>query len=513
MKRSLTNSAISVLFFLIVSKFLGFFREICLAYSFGTSYVTDVYSACIALPSILFALYASGYAESYMVSYAQLESKDQQKRHFNNVTTILTVFGCLIATVCFWGSSWLSSLLAPGFEPVAAELLSHFIRLIVITLPPMVIMNILAAHIQANEHFSFVAFCNYIVINLLIIISILIAARTSVDFLIFGYVISHFTATIFLAIYAARERMIAYTPSFHILHPDFLTLSKMAIPMGASLLVNQLNGMADRIFASLLGEGVISAFNYANKVQLIFYALTTSVFISVCYPRINQFFAERNTEGGMYYIRKAILSTAFVSLPIMGGLFLFSRPLVVLLFERGMFTAESTAMTAECLEFYALGIPFYALREIFTRTLAASLAQKRILKNTVLSVVCNILLNLILLRPLGHIGLALATSITGVISCLLMLYDLRTLGLSVFDCSQLSDVWKIAVSSGLSLGLCGICYQLLTNALGGSSAIIASAVLAALVYAGLSIVLRIEIFVWIYQRLPARVQIIPWLNR
>lgn len=497
---------------LLLSKILGFLREICLAYQFGTSYIVDAYTACIALPSVLFGVYAYGFADAYIPSYMRVREGQARKDFFNNVLTFLLLISLLIVTLCWFFCEPLTTILAPGFDERSRVLLSQFIRIISVIFPILTANSLLSAQIQTGEDFLFLQFCEYIVVNVLVIVTILVSSVEAPYTLVVGYVLSYLVAVILLAWYAVRKKGVTYRPCLQLRNPYFTALCTMAIPLGASRLVNELNGVADRMFASLLGEGVTSALSYANKVQLLFYTLTTSIFITVCYPRINRRFAEGDREGGMYYIRKAVLVALYVSLPVMGGLFLFSTPLVSLLFERGMFSASSTTMTAGCLAFYALGIPFYALREIGSRALAANLAQRRILKNTIISVACNILLNLALLRPLGYIGLALATSVTGAVTCILILFDLRKLNLQVFKGELLRDLVKIAAASAVSLLLCGCCYRGLTGVLGEGLAIIPGVCAAGAAYLVLSVVLRIGIFVWVYQHLPAKLRVLPWLN-
>ena len=203
----------------------------------------------------------------------------------------------------------------------------------------------------------------------------------------------------------------------------------------------------------------------------------------------------------------------YLSLPVMGGLFLFSKPLVAFLLERGNFSADSTAMTAGCLAFYALGVPFYALRQIGTQALSAHMEQRKILKNTVISVSCNILLDFLLAYSLGYIGLAAATSLAGLIASILVLFDLRKLEMRVLDRTQMPQFLKIMTASLISLLLCWCCYHILLNILGNSLSLMIAGCTAIVSYICLSVMLRIEIFIWLYVRLPARFQIFSMLNQ
>ena len=117
------------------------------------------------------------------------------------------------------------------------------------------------------------------------------------------------------------------------------------------------------------------------------------------------------------------------------------------------------------------------------------------------------------LRPLGHIGLALATSLTGLLVSVLALLDLRKMGLHMFQQKQLPDFLKIVASSAGSLLGCVLCYELLLPSGGNTLALIAAACVAVALYGFLSIVLKIRIFMWIYHRIPKQLQVFSFLSR
>lgn len=510
---NLTKSATGVLVIMLLSKGLGFLREILLAYQFGTSYIVDVYASSIGLTSVLFTMFSSGFSNSYVTVYARVKGEQAQKSFFNQAVTVLTIIAILLSALCFLFRNEVAALLAPGFDVAASELLAQFIGIIVVVLPAMTVFNLLAAQLQSKESFLATAFCDYIVLNIVVIVAILLASPQHPYRLVYGDVVAWLLATLLLVFYGWKQYGIRYRPDVSVKNQDFRMLLQFAIPLGASRLISELNGLSDRIFASLLREGVTSALSYANRIQLIFYTLTTSVFLSVCYPRMNRCFAEHDRDMGMYYVRKAMLLAAYISIPATCGLFLFAQPITTLLFERGNFTAQSTAMTAGCLAFYAIGIPFYALRETAAKALGANMEQRKILKNTTISVVFNILLNLALYRPLGHIGLALATSLSGLLVSVLALLDLQKMGLSMFQKKQAPDFLKILSSTVVSLLGCVFCYDLLLPRVGNTLALVLAFCVAVTLYGILSIALKIKIFVWMYHRIPKQLQVLSFLKQ
>lgn len=511
--KSLTKPAIAITVLLLCSKILGFVREICLAYKFGTSYIVDVYSVCITLPGVLFAIYAYGCSDAYIPVCARARDENARKQFLNSALTILIIGAFIISIICFYLRGTISNILAPGYAEEARNLLKSFIGIISISFPFMTMFSLFSAHLQFHEDFFGPCFCDFIIINVVVICSIMLATKNDPLVLIYGYVISHIVATSALWIYGRYRHNLRYAPSLNCQETGLIvSLFKLSIPLGASRLINQLNNVVDQIFASLLGEGVTSALSYANRIQLIFYSLTTSIFLSVSYPRMNRCFADGDQETGMYYVRKAMMLAAYISIPVTCGLFVFAAPIISFLFERGSFNAESTVLTAGCLAAYALGIPFYALREIASRALGSNLKQKKILKNTVVFVITNILLNLVLYRPLGHIGLALATSLSSLLVSVLALLDLRKIGLSMFQRGQTRDFVKIILVTAVSILISVVTYRVLLPRGGNTVALLCAGGGAVVVYGVGSVVTRMDIFLWFYARLPKTLQKIPWLN-
>lgn len=507
MKKNLTRSATWMAILLLLSKLLGFFREIFLADRFGTSYIADAYAVSITLPTVLFTLISKGFSESYIPIHARLDT-EKQTRLFSNTVTMMTLFSTAVAIAAALCAPLITSVLAPGYEGKAAELTAAFCRVMVFQLPVLVCFSLLSAWLQTREDFIPGSFCDFILVNVVLILSILLASPERPMILAYGYVVSMAVALAVLWIYAGSRHKLRLRPMVDLRDSDFRALCALAIPLGLSLLADQLNGMVDRMFASGLGEGVTSALSYANRVQSILLTLTTTIFIQVCYPRMNRHFAAGEWEQGSGYAQKAILIACYTSIPVVAMFALYAAPVVSVIFQRGAFSDDSTAVTAVCLSLYALGIPFFAFRTILTNTLAANTKQKLILRNTVITVVVNILLNALLVQQLQYRGLALATSLSGVLAAGLMYWDVRRLGLSVFTRRQAADVGKYIVGTICAVAVSLLVDRCLLPSLGTNWAAMTAIAAAAIVYILVTVLLKPELLVWLYAHLPARLQIL-----
>lgn len=505
--KNLTRSAVWMAVLLLLSKLLGFAREILLADRFGTSYIADAYTVAVTLPAVLFTLVSKGFSESYIPIHSRLEAR-KQERLFSNTLTLIVLFSLLVALLVALGAPVAAHLLAPGFDGDTAQLTTAFCRVIVFQLPLLVCFALFSARLQAQEDFIVACFCDFILVNIVLIISILLASPEQPMLLAHGYVIAMALALTVLAAYAFKRYHLYWRPAIDLRDPDFRRLCGLAFPLGLSLLVDQLNGMVDRMFASGLGTGVTSALSYANRIQSLLLTLTTTLFMQVCYPRMNRYFAAGRREDGSGYVQKAILIACYTSIPLVVMFALYARPIVSIIFQRGAFSDDSTAVTAACLCLYAAGIPFFAFRTILTNTLAANTRQTLILRNTVITVASNIALNFLLVRFCGYRGLALATSVSGALAAGLMYRDVRRMGLPVFTRRQMKDVVKYMVSTLLAAVVSLLVCHPLRPRIGENGAALAAVAAACVTYLLATVLLRSELLVWLHAHLPAKLQIL-----
>lgn len=484
---------------LLLSKILALSKEALIAGKFAASYIIDAYTVVISLPSIIFAIFVSGFSNSYMPIFLRIEDEEKNS-FFNNVFNVLLIISLLISILCFILSEKIIFLLAPGFDKKTIDIAVRFTKMIVFYFPFYILFNILSAHLQAKERFILSSFCNYILINVILLISIYLSSKKRINILIYGYVISGFLSFFILYLVLLIKKEIKYIFLIDLENDHLKNFIKISIPFGISSLINQINGMIDKMFSSTLEEGMTSSLNYANKIQLLPYSLIISITLSILSPKINKAFIKKNREDYLFYIKLITLFSLYISLPVVVILFIFSEQIIKLLLERGEFNSEITLIVANCLAYYSLGIPFYALREILNIIFIANNKQKLILKNTIISVVLNVVLNYFLIKTLNYKGLPLSTSLSGIISCLLMNNALRNLKLNLFSLDQLKEIFKILISS-IIIGIFAIItYKNLCTFVDFKISIMISLSISGILYISITYFLKIKILVYFIKK-------------
>lgn len=193
-----------------------------------------------------------------------------------------------------------------------------------------------------------------------------------------------------------------------------------AFPLMCATGINTLILVIDRAMASNLTAGSISALSYADKIfQLPLQAFILSI-VTVMLPYASLQFLEKEEGDFKGTVRLAILMAAFVLLPITAGLIVLARPLVTVLFQRGAFDPQDTLVTSQALVGYASGFFFVAIYYILQRILIVARKTPVLVGIAVVNIALKFSLNVIFIRILAAMGIAVATTVMYVISSTLM---------------------------------------------------------------------------------------------
>lgn len=420
------KATILLMIITLISKIAGFLREILLGSVYGATYVTDAYLVALTIPQTLFASIAAAIGTTYIPLYSSIrvnEGHEEAVRFTNRVLNAVLVVSTALAVAGMVFTRPIVSLIAMGFKGEVLELAVSFTR---ITFPMIIfigICRIFISFLQANNEFALPALIG-IPYNAIIIAMLLISGVVGPYGLVFGTLVgSVVEAAVLLP--GAFKKGYRYSRLLNFKDSYVAKVLALALPVMLGSTVQQLNALIDRMLASGLPEGSISALNFANKLNSFAYGLFTISLSTVIYPLLSRLSAEKDMAGFKDKLVKALNVITLIILPITVGAVVLRRPIVSVLFERGQFDARATVMTASALMFYSLGMVFYGYRDVLNKTFYSLQNTKTPMLNGVVTVLCNIVLNLILVRFMQHNGLALATSLSAMIMTFLLFINLR----------------------------------------------------------------------------------------
>lgn len=492
----LIKAAVGIFIITVLSKFLGIAREAMLAYKYGASYITDAFVISLTVPTVIFSILLSGIVLSYIPVYSRIKSKEERVKFNSTVISLIFLLSGVLTFIMLLMKEEIVSALAPGFDMKTYSLAVKMTSIVILLLPIKSIFNIIAGYLNCKEDFLMLNFCNSIIVNIFIMLAIIISSNEQLMMLPAIYVFGEVMSFCILCIYSAKKGF-KYRPYLNINDKHLKELGRLAFPMGLSLMTNQLNSVIDRSIASTLLGGSITVLNYADKLQLLVLNLTITIIATVSYPKLNKLFSDGNVIDALENINNTMMLAAFICIPVSFALVIFAVPIVHLVFERGSFDASNTLITAQCLAAYAIGILFYGYREIITQALAANKLQKKVFINSLFAVIFNIVLNYALVKPLRHIGLALATSITGILSFILIYRTLRKNIGSVGNGDMPKELAKILGATLIIIPLIFLAYRIFNVIINSNMALILVSIIGCIIYVILCYLFKVKICRWV----------------
>lgn len=425
----MSNTATAALWIMMatmLSKVLGFFREVVLATFYGTGEYADVFLLTLNIPSLIIAVVGTAIATIYVPIYFKTKEKSGEEgslRFTNNMINIVLVFSIIVCILGLIFTGNIIEILAVGFEGEKFNLAVKFTKIMFSGVIFLSISKIVSSYLQVNDNFVIPGLVG-LPYNIIIITAIVLSTKTSIEIMAIGALLGMASQMLF-QIPAAIKKKYRYMPYFNLKDENIKEMIVLMMPILIGVAIGQINIMVDKTLASTLGDGPLSALNYANKLNDFVMALFVTSIVTVIYPKLAQMTQNENRERFIDTIVTSANSIVLLVLPITVGAIVLAEPIVRILFERGAFNSESTEMTYNALRFYSLGLVAMGLRDVLIRVFYSLSDTKTPMINGSIALIINIVLNFILIKPFGYKGLAVSTSIASIITIILMFYTLK----------------------------------------------------------------------------------------
>lgn len=423
--RSVAAGASIVAIAFALSRVLGMVREIVIAARFGTGETYDAYVAAFRIPDLLFFIVMSGAFGSAFIpvfgGYLAQGDTDRAWRLANTLLTwtVLIFLGVALATFVLAGPL-VSRVIAPELSPDAQDLAVNLTR--VLLLSPL-LLGLSAAGkgmLEARDAFTLPAIAP-ILYNIGIIFgAAALAPIMGIYGLATGVLIGAAGHVLIQLVALARTGM-RFRASFT-RHTDGLgEVARLMAPRIVGQSASQANLIVMTNFASRLGEGSISALNYANHLVLLPHGVLAMSLSTVIFPRM----ARQFKLGRLGELRQTLIGgvgpLVFLVLPATILLVVFRTSIVQVVFQYGSFTPESTRLVSEAVALFSLGLLARSLIEPITRGFYAMHDTRTPVATSIGAIVVNIALSWVLSQWMGFSGLALSMSISYTLRLLVLL--------------------------------------------------------------------------------------------
>ena len=411
----------------LLSRILGFVRDMVIAQFFGAGMAADAFFVAFRIPNLWRRLVGEGSLTiSFIPVYTEYLSQRSEEETREVTHIAFTIAGVVLLVLTLLGiffSPILIRVIAPGFITIP-EKFQLTVTLNQIIFPYLFFMGLFAlcmGILNSLRHFFAPAIAP-IFLNISIILSVLLLSQffeKPVIALAVGVLAGGVVQFLF-QIPFLMKRGITFRFNFNFRHPAISRIGSLMVPGLIGTAVYQLNVFIDTIFASFLPSGSVSYLFFADRLMEFPLGVFAIAIGMASLPSLSALVSQGRLEELKETLSFTFRLVSFISIPAMVGLIALKTPIIHLLFQRGHFDSTATIMTARALFCYSVGLwaiagartivpAFYALQDTWTP-----------LKIALICLVANVVLISILIFPLKHAGLALATSLSSILNLILL---------------------------------------------------------------------------------------------
>ncbi len=433
---SLLRSTATVSSCTMLSRILGFIRDMVFARIFGASGTLDAFIIAFKIPNFFRRLFAEGaFSQAFvpvLAEYSQKHDKPSTRQFIQHIAGTMALVISLFIALAEIFTPGILSLFAPGFlqHPERFALAQHMLR---ITFPYILLISLTALAggvLNTQRRFAVPAFTPVLLNLSLITGAYFWAPHTSQPIVVLAWaVLAGGILQLCFQLPFLKQLGLLVWPKLAWRDSGVRRVLKLMIPALFGVSVAQLGLMIDNIFASFLPAGSISWLYYSDRLIYLPLGVIGVAMATVILPQLSHLSAQTAPDKFKLTSRWAVRNVLLAGLPAAIGLGLLATPILTTLFQHGAFTAYSVKMSARSLTAFALGLPAFMLIKVLASCFYAQQQLKTPVKIASLAMLVNLGLNFILIKPLAHAGLALATSLAAWLNAGLLAWRLPRSGL------------------------------------------------------------------------------------
>jgi len=417
---------IAVLSFL--SRILGFLRESLISGFYGPGYIVDSYASAFVFPDLIYSLLVVGALSSAFIpvlsGYIAKGKREEAWYTASAVINLVLVMLSVITILALILAPHIMRLYIPN-APDETKVLATSILRIVIIQPILLCLSGFSMGILNSLKIFGPPAVGSVIYSLCVVISgILLNPIIGIKGFAVGVLIGAM-GNFLIQIPALRKVGFKYTFTLNFRHPGVRRIAFLAFPIILSFGLGQIPVFVYVHLATALPEGSLASFNFAYKLQQLPIGIFAYSVGLAIFPTLTEAINLNRWKLFRDSFSLALRSIMFVTIPISIGMMILAQPLISVVFQHGAFTYQDTLKVVPALVFFAFGIveqsasvilprTFYALQDTWTPVLLSGI-----------TLIVNIVLMYVLIKPLAQGGLALAISLSGIVNMFLLLYFLK----------------------------------------------------------------------------------------
>ena len=371
-RERLFRTTLTVTLVIIVSKLCGFARDMITANYFGTGIESDAYTAAYSMFYLPVLLFNSCITSTLVPLFVQAE-KDGGPRAANrfgsNSFNLFALAALVIAAIMYVFAGPLVRLVYSGFSPEKLELTAQLTRIMMLSLVFNVTSIVMSTLLNAREKFMAAQLTGFPLSLAVIVAAVCFSGRYGIQALAWGVFVSGVLQVLIqLPFFFGWFKYSAY---IDLADPRFRQLLTLAVPAMLSMAVSELNHMIDHWLASGLGDGAMTALNYAYKLITFISGILVVPLTTVIFSKLSKLVANRDTKGIAAVIRRCMETISLVLVPIILICAVLRVDVIRFAYGSGRFDDRSIQMTSGAFLFYVIGVLTFGLRDLLNRAFHA----------------------------------------------------------------------------------------------------------------------------------------------
>lgn len=419
-----------------LSRILGLVREQVFAALFGASHATDAYQIAFRIPNLLRDLFAEGAMSAALVpTFIKVQKENGVDRGWQVATRVFVVLFIVVSGLAIIGMFFAEPII--GFyagayraEPGKFELTVRMTRIMMPFFPLVALAAGFMAILNACGKFFMPSFASAMFNAVSIIVGVILAnlfpqwGREPIEGMAYGVIAGGFIQALIqwpiLLKQGYRPRWSTPEGTSVFQDPALRRMMLLMIPGTVGLAATQINILVNSIFATSVGAGAVSWLNYAFRLMQFPIGIFGVSLASATLPVFSRAWTDHQHGNASETLQKSIKRVFAINFPASCGLAFLGVPIISLIFEHGQFTHDDTLATAHALAAYAVGLTAYSVVKVLVPICYAIGETKLAVFSSIFSVISNLIFNLLFVKKLGFVGLALGTSITAILNSVLL---------------------------------------------------------------------------------------------
>ena len=456
--QSVTGAAVVIAGATLMSRLVGLVRDRVFVHYFGAGPTMDAYYAAFKIPDLIYNLLivgalTAGFIPTFTKLFYSQDDKTAAWRLVNNVINIVGAALLVLSSLGMIFTGPLTRVIAPGFAGETAKLVIIFTRIMLISPVLLGISMVVGGVLQSLKQFALYSVAP-IFYNLGIIIGATLLARSAVlgkSALAWGVVLGALLHA-GIQLYGAYHSGWRWRWQLAVRDPETKTIGKLMVPRTLGLAITQVNAVVVTVLASLLPAGSVTVYNLANNLQGVPTGLIGIPFALAVFPVLAGMAAEKNGDGFIQHLAATTRQILFLIIPVSLLVLLLRGQIVRVVLESGQFDRAAIIATANTLAFFALGLFAQALIPLYARAFYALANTKTPFTLGVIAELIAVIAALLLMKPLGVAGLALASAIGAIVNSALLVVALRLQAGALEDEKMASLLLRVALPT-LAMGV------------------------------------------------------------